>query len=359
MSVRVLNVTDSPRRERWRASLAAPPRCLLGSAVYASSRTSTESSVPVADAISRTDLALPLLRRGKVRDVYDLGDALLFVATDRVSAFDVILPQPVPRKGEVLTLISAWWFGRTEDIVANHMLSIDPEWICARYPQLSPTRSTWERRSMVVRKLEPFPVECVIRGYLSGSAWKEYRESGTLAGEPLPGGLEESSRLDPPIFSPATKVETGHDENITVARMKDEVGDDAVEVLRDRSMALYERGRAIAAESGIIIADTKFEFGRGRDGEIRVMDEVLTPDSSRFWPESEYGTGRSQPSLDKQPVRDYLETLVEGGRWNRQPPAPDLPASIVQETSERYQNVFLRLTGSTLDDVNLATWGFS
>jgi phosphoribosylaminoimidazole-succinocarboxamide synthase len=154
--------------------------------------------------------------RGKVRDVYDLGDALLFVATDRVSAFDVVLPQPVPRKGEVLTLISAWWFGRTADIVENHMISIDPEWICARYPALAPTRATWERRSMVVRKLEPFPVECVVRGYLSGSAWKEYRESGTLAGERLPDGLEESSRLDPPIFSPATKAETGHDENITI-----------------------------------------------------------------------------------------------------------------------------------------------
>jgi phosphoribosylaminoimidazole-succinocarboxamide synthase len=315
--------------------------------------------VPVADAISRTDLALPLLRRGKVRDVYDLGNALLFVATDRVSAFDVILPQAVPRKGEVLTLISAWWFGRTTDIVANHMLSIDPDWICARYPQLTPTRSTWERRSMVVRKLEPFPVECVVRGYLSGSAWKEYRESGTLAGESLPDGLEESSRLDPPIFSPATKAETGHDENITISRMREEVGDEAAEFLRDRSMALYERGRAIAAGSGIIIADTKFEFGRDEDGEIRVMDEVLTPDSSRFWPISAYGTGRGQPSLDKQPVRDYLETLVESGQWDRQPPGPDLPPAILQETSERYQNVFLRLTGSTLDDVNLATWGRS
>jgi phosphoribosylaminoimidazole-succinocarboxamide synthase len=313
----------------------------------------------VVDAISSTNLTLPLLRRGKVRDVYDLGDALLFVATDRVSAFDVILPQPVPRKGEVLTLISAWWFGKTADIVANHMLSIDPDWICARYPELSATRSTWERRSMVVRKLEPFPVECVVRGYLSGSAWKEYRESGTLAGEPLPAGLEESSRLDPPIFSPATKVESGHDENITISRMRDEVGDEAAEFLRERSLALYERGRAIAAESGIIIADTKFEFGRGAEGEIRVMDEVLTPDSSRFWPESEYGTGRGQPSLDKQPVRDYLETLVSSGQWDRHPPAPALPPFIVRETSERYQNVFLRLTGSTLDEVNLATWGGS
>jgi phosphoribosylaminoimidazole-succinocarboxamide synthase len=315
--------------------------------------------VPVVDAISSTDLALPLLRRGKVRDVYDLGDALLFVATDRVSAFDVVLPRPVPRKGEVLTLMSAWWFGKTGDIVANHMLSIDPEWICAHYPELSPTRSTWERRSMVVRNLEPFPVECVVRGYLSGSAWKEYRESGTLAGERLPGGLEESSRLDPPIFSPATKAETGHDENITISRMREEVGDEGAEFLRDRSMALYERGRTIAAERGIIIADTKFEFGRGEDGEIRVMDEVLTPDSSRFWPESEYGTGRGQPSLDKQPVRDYLETLVGSGRWDRQPPAPDLPPSIVQETSQRYQDVFRRLTGSSLDEVDLATWGGS
>ncbi len=172
----------------------------------------------MVDPISRTDLPLPLLRRGKVRDVYDLGDALLFVATDRVSAFDVVLPQPVPRKGEVLTLISAWWFGRTADLVPNHMITVDPEAICARYPAVRDTRDVWARRAMLVRKLDPFPVECVVRGFIAGSAWKEYRESGTLAGEALPAGLRESERLDPPIFSPATKAETGHDENISSHR---------------------------------------------------------------------------------------------------------------------------------------------
>jgi phosphoribosylaminoimidazole-succinocarboxamide synthase len=313
--------------------------------------------VTVVAPISRTDLPLPLLRRGKVRDVYDLGDALLFVATDRVSAFDVVLPQPVPRKGEVLTLISAWWFGRTADLVPNHLLSVDPDAICRSYPGLTATREIWARRSMLVRKLEPFPVECVVRGYIAGSAWKEYRESETLAGEPLASGLTESARLDPPVFSPATKAETGHDENITYAAMEREVGADAARRLRSASIALYERGREIAADAGIIIADTKFEFGRDENGEIRVMDEVLTPDSSRFWPALEYAVGRGQPSLDKQPLRDYLETLVAAGSWDRQPPGPDLPTRLVEETSERYQDVFRRITGSPLDDVPLDRWG--
>jgi phosphoribosylaminoimidazole-succinocarboxamide synthase len=315
--------------------------------------------VNVVETVSRTDLPLPLLRRGKVRDVYDLGDALLFVATDRVSAFDVVLPQPVPRKGEVLTLISAWWFRETADLVPNHLLTVDPVAICERYPALRETRSLWERRSMLVRKLAPFPVECVVRGYISGSAWKEYRESGTLAGEPLAVGLSESARLDPPIFSPATKAETGHDENITYQEMERIVGADVARRLRDASIALYERGREIAARSGIIIADTKFEFGRDEDGGIRVMDEVLTPDSSRFWPAADYGVGQGQPSLDKQPLRDHLEALVVAGLWDRQPPAPDLPEPLVQQTSERYQDVFRRITGYALDDVPLASWGQS
>ncbi|CAN5672758.1 phosphoribosylaminoimidazolesuccinocarboxamide synthase [soil metagenome] len=311
----------------------------------------------MVETISRTDLPLPLLRRGKVRDVYDLGDALLFLATDRVSAFDVVLPRPVPHKGEVLTLISAWWFGLTEDIVGNHMLSVDPDAICAGYPHLAETRKTWERRAMLVRKLEPFPVECVVRGYLSGSAWKEYRESGTLAGEPLPEGMRESERLEPPIFSPATKAESGHDENISFAQTRSEIGADAADFLRNTSIALYERGREIAAARGIIIADTKFEFGRGDDGEICLLDEVMTPDSSRFWPAAEYQAGRGQPSLDKQPLRDHLEALVAEGRWNRQPPGPDLPQELLLQTSARYQDVFRRLTGTSLDEVNLARWG--
>jgi phosphoribosylaminoimidazole-succinocarboxamide synthase len=309
------------------------------------------------ETIARTDLPFTLLRRGKVRDVYDLGDALLMVATDRVSAFDVVLPQPIPRKGEVLTLVSAWWFARTTDLVPNHLLTVDPERIVEAYPALAAHRPVWARRSMLVRKLEPFPVECVVRGYISGSAWKEYRTSGTLAGEPLPGGLVEAARLEPPIFSPATKAEEGHDENITFAQACEILGSDVGERLRAASVALYERGRAIAEPRGIIIADTKFEFGREADGAIRVMDEMMTPDSSRFWPAAEYVPGRTQPSFDKQPVRDYLEQLVAVGRWDRQPPAPDLPVEQIEETSRRYQEAFLRLTGTQLDEVDLSRWG--
>ncbi|HKP75104.1 MAG TPA: phosphoribosylaminoimidazolesuccinocarboxamide synthase [Longimicrobiaceae bacterium] len=297
-----------------------------------------------------TDLPFPLMVRGKVRDVYDLGAELLMVATDRVSAFDVVMPEPVPRKGEVLTLISAWWFRRTADLVPNHLVSVDPDLIAARYPALAPHRDAWARRGMLVRKLRPFPVECVVRGYLSGSAWKEYRESGTLAGEPLPPGLAESDRLEQPIFSPATKAETGHDENIPYARMAEIVGDGAAAELRDRSLALYGRGRDLAAEAGIIIADTKFEFGRDDDGAIRVMDEVLTPDSSRFWPAESYAPGRGQPSLDKQPLRDWLEALTARGEWNKAYPAPHLPPDVVDATSRRYQDALERLTGHTLDD---------
>jgi len=308
------------------------------------------------ETIARTNLPVPLLRRGKVRDVYDLGDSLLLLATDRVSAFDVVLPQPVPRKGEVLTLLSAWWFARTSELVPNHLITVDPESIVDRYPVLSATRSIWERRSMLVRKLQPFPVECVVRGYIAGSAWKEYRATGTLAGEPLPPGLVESDRLDPPIFSPATKAEEGHDENITWDHAAALTGREAAEVLRDASIRLYLRGREVAESRGIIIADTKFEFGRDDDGTIRVMDEMLTPDSSRFWPAAQYEAGRPQASFDKQPLRDYLEMLVTRGEWDRQPPPPELPLEQVEETSRRYQEAFRTLTGSTLDEVALAEW---
>jgi phosphoribosylaminoimidazole-succinocarboxamide synthase len=314
----------------------------------------TLDGAPILTAtLVSTDLPFPLRIRGKVRDVYDLGDALLMVATDRVSAFDVVMPSPVPRKGEVLTLISAWWFARTADLVPNHFLSVDPDEIARRYPALAPHRDAWARRSTLVRKLEPFPVECVVRGYVSGSAWKEYRESGTLAGEPLPAGLRESDRLDPPVFSPATKAESGHDENIPYSRMTEIVGADAAERLREASMAVYARGREIAARSDIIIADTKFEFGRDTDGTIRLMDEVLTPDSSRFWPREAYAPGRGQPSLDKQPLRDWLETLCADGRWNKTPPGPALPPEVVEETARRYQDAFRRLTGITLDELDL------
>jgi phosphoribosylaminoimidazole-succinocarboxamide synthase len=291
--------------------------------------------------------------RGKVRDVYDLGDALLMVATDRVSAFDVVMPEPVPRKGEVLTLLSAWWFARTAGLVPNHLLSVDPARIAARYPALSPLEALWARRSMLVRRLEPFPVECVVRGYLSGSAWKEYREQGTLAGEALPGGLQESARLEPPVFSPATKAETGHDENIPFSEMARMLGAEVAGQLRGHALALYARGRDLAQQAGIIIADTKFEFGRDRDGGIRVMDEVLTPDSSRFWPAESYAPGRGQPSLDKQPLRDWLEQRVALGEWNKAYPAPHLPPEVIEATSLRYQDAFRRITGMTLDQFPL------
>jgi phosphoribosylaminoimidazole-succinocarboxamide synthase len=311
----------------------------------------------VSQAIVETELPFPLLRRGKVRDVYDLGDALLMVATDRVSAFDVVLPQPIPRKGEVLTLLSAWWFARTADLIPHHLLSVDADVISNRYPALDEWRDVWARRAALVRKLEPFPIECVVRGYLSGSAWKEYSSLGTLAGEPLPPGLEEAGRLEAPIFSPATKAEEGHDENITFTRMAAEIGTANAARLREASVALYERARQIAAESGIVIADTKFEFGRDADGTIMVMDEVLTPDSSRFWPAAEYAPGRGQPSLDKQPLRDYLESLAGRGEWNKQAPGPDLPDWLIAEMSRRYQEVFRRLTGQPLDEFPVASVG--
>jgi phosphoribosylaminoimidazole-succinocarboxamide synthase len=314
----------------------------------------TRNDLPVPTApVSRTELPVPLLRSGKVRDVYDLGDALLMVATDRVSAFDVVMPQPVPRKGEVLTLLSAWWFRQTEELVPNHMISVDPDEIARRYPILSESRAAWQRRARLVRKLEPFPVECVVRGYLSGSAWKEYAHSGSLAGEALSAGLRESSRLDPPLFSPATKAETGHDENITFEHMAQIIGGEAADHLRQASFDLYGHGRSVAERRGIIIADTKFEFGQDEAGEIRVIDEMMTPDSSRFWPAESYEEGRGQPSLDKQPLRDYLESLTEQGRWNKQAPGPDLPDEVVAATAERYQTAFVRLTGMSLDQFPL------
>jgi phosphoribosylaminoimidazole-succinocarboxamide synthase len=321
-------------------------------AALATTRT-RNGATALNQTLASTDLPFPLRIRGKVRDVYDLGDALLMVATDRVSAFDVVLPDPVPRKGEVLTLLSAWWFARTADLVPNHLLSVDPDAIARRYPALEAHRASWARRAMLVRKLRPFPVECVVRGYLSGSAWKEYRETGTLAGEPMAPGLRESDRLDPPVFSPATKAETGHDENIPFARMAEIVGAESAERLRDASLALYARGRDVAAEAGIIVADTKFEFGTDDDGTIRVMDEVLTPDSSRFWPADAYAPGRGQPSLDKQPLRDWLEGLCARGAWAKRPPGPPLPPEVVDETSRRYQDAFRRITGMALDDFPL------
>lgn len=308
----------------------------------------------MSTTVGETHLPLPLLRRGKVRDVYDLGDRLLLVASDRASAFDVVLPQAVPRKGEVLTQLSAWWFRQTRDIIANHFLSADADRIAAEYPELQESRELWERRAMLVRRSEPFPVECVVRGYLAGSAWAEYRASGTLAGATLGAGLRESAQLQPPVFSPATKAEHGHDENITFLEMSRLLGGEAAARLRDASLAVYERGRALCAERGLLLADTKFEFGRDADGEIRLIDEVLTPDSSRFWPADGYAPGRAQPSFDKQPLRDHLQGLADGGLWNKQAPGPVLPAAVLQATSERYQDAFRRITGVPLDEFSPA-----
>jgi len=295
---------------------------------------------------------LPLrhLRRGKVREVYVVDDdRLLLVATDRVSAFDVVMAEPIPHKGAVLTQITAWWLTQFSDDVRHHMISANVAEIIDELPALAPYRAALSGRAMLCRRTEVFPVECVVRGYLSGSAWKEYNASGTLAGESLSPGLRESERLDPPLFSPATKAEAGHDENITLARMAVTVGPDAARELERLSRMIYERGSAIAAKRGIIIADTKFEFGRDRESRITLIDEVLTPDSSRFWPAEHYQPGRSQPSFDKQPLRDYLDGERRAGRWNGDAPPPPLPAHVVDATSARYLDAFRRITGSELD----------
>ncbi len=302
-------------------------------------------------SLTNPSSAHPLVARGKVREIYDAGaDRLLMVTTDRISAFDVVLPQPIPRKGEVLTQITAWWLAQLEDITPHHLITVDPAAIRAAAPGLEPLLEGGPFSAMLVQRTRPIPIECVVRGYLAGSAWSEYRSHGTLAGEPLPAGLVENARLDPPIFSPATKAAEGHDENITFDEVRRRVGDDLAEELKRRSLAIYERGREVAAARGLIVADTKFEFGERADGTLLLIDEVLTPDSSRFWPREGYAPGRKQPSFDKQPVRDYLDGLVEQGLWNREPPAPDLPPEVVEATSARYRDLFLRLTGQTLDE---------
>jgi phosphoribosylaminoimidazole-succinocarboxamide synthase len=301
-------------------------------------------------ALDRSSLPLPFVARGKVRDVYAVGDdRLLIVATDRISAFDVVMEQQIPHKGAVLTQLTAWWLARLGDITPNHMISSDPETILRQVPELEAAKTEWSGRSMLVKRAKVVPMECVVRGYISGSCWAEYRSSGTLAGEPMARGLTESARLDPPVFSPATKAETGHDENVTIDRMRNEIGAELADELKRRSLAIYERGREVAERAGIILADTKFEFGTLDDGTLVLIDEVMTPDSSRFWPRETYAVGRGQPSLDKQPVRDFLEALVKEGLWNKEPPPPRLTEAVVAATSERYLRVFERLTGFTLD----------
>ena len=299
--------------------------------------------------LTRSDLPLDLIARGKVRDIYAVGeDRLLLIATDRVSAFDVVMAEPVPMKGAVLTQLSAWWFRRLDGVVRHHMLSVDPDEIIAAAPALAPHRATLVGRAMLCRRVAVVPVECVVRGYLSGSAWKEYSESGTLAGEPLPAGLRKSERLDPPVFSPATKAETGHDENISIAQMCAAVGAALAAELEALSRTVYATGRALAAERGLILADTKFEFGRDALGGVVLIDEVMTPDSSRYWPAEGWSVGETPPSFDKQPLRDYLDAERAAGRWNGEAPPPALPDAVVTATSERYLALYRRMTGEDL-----------
>jgi phosphoribosylaminoimidazole-succinocarboxamide synthase len=298
-------------------------------------------------------LPLTPFRRGKVRDVYIVDDErLLLLATDRVSAFDVVMSEAIPHKGAVLTQITAWWLGQLAPRVDHHMLSADTSEIVHDVPELRGHEKEIEGRAMLCRRATVFPIECVVRGYLSGSAWLEYRQHGTLAGEALPKGLRESDRLDPPLFSPASKADVGHDENITVAQMRTVVGERWASKLENLSREIYQTARAIASERGIIIADTKFEFGLAiaSDGNEKVIlvDEVLTPDSSRFWSVDNHEPGQSPPSFDKQPLRDYLAAEKRAGRWDGNYPPPRLPGNVIEATSERYLEIYRRLTGKSL-----------
>jgi phosphoribosylaminoimidazole-succinocarboxamide synthase len=287
-------------------------------------------------------LPLPLFIRGKVRDVYDLGDHLLMVASDRISAFDYILPTPVPDKGKILTQISAYWFKQLQDIVPNHLVSAD----ASEFPaSLRPYQDQLEGRTMYVKKTEKIMIECVVRGYLAGSGWKEYKQNGKVCGVQLPPDLRESDRLPEPIFTPATKEDQGkHDENISFERMASIVGKPLAETLRDRSLALYIKASRIAEAKELILCDTKFEFGL-LNGQVTLIDEVLTPDSSRFWDKTLYRAGQSQDSFDKQFVRDYLESIG----WKKEPPVPELPAEVVRKTREKYIEAYERLTGKTFN----------
>ena len=301
------------------------------------------------NAMLASDLPLPRIGRGKVRDIYAVGeDRVLLLTTDRISAFDVVMAETIPMKGAVLTQISAWWFRRLEGLIPHHMISADADAIIDEVPALKGHRADILERAMLCKRTTVFPIECVIRGYISGSAWKEYAASGTLAGEKLPAGLTESARLEPAIFSPATKAETGHDENITVARVRELIGDEAAHKLEQMARTIYTLGEKIARDHGIIIADTKFEFGRDSDDRIILIDEVMTPDSSRFWAVDAYKPGRPQASFDKQPLRDYLDAERKAGRWNGDAPSPKLPASVVEATSARYLEAYRRVTGQEL-----------
>lgn len=296
----------------------------------------------VKDVVLRTELAgISLFKAGKVREVYDLGDKLLLVATDRISAFDCILPNGIPLKGKVLTGVSVFWFDLIKDIVPNHLISANAE----EFPrELQPFKEILAGRSILVRKTQPLPIECVVRGYLAGSGWKEYRKSQSICGISLPAGLKQAEKLPEPIFTPATKAESGHDENINEQTCIDLVGQERFQQVKEISIRIYKKAHEYAWERGIIIADTKFEFGV-LNNHIILIDEVLTPDSSRFWDRAEYRTGESPKNFDKQFVRDYLESLTW---WDKTPPAPELPPEIVQKTSERYQRAYEYLAGRKL-----------
>ena len=285
---------------------------------------------------------LTLHRRGKVRDVYEVdAESLLIVATDRISAFDCILPTPIERKGEVLTALSEFWFEKLKDVVANHLIESNVD---VMPPAVQRHAATLKGRAMLVRRAQVFPVECVVRGYLVGSGWKDYLRTGSVCGHKLPEGLPDSAKLPEALFTPSTKAEEGHDENITEDQVRDLIGAEATALLRDTSLRLYTEAEDYARQRGIIIADTKFEFGLDKDGKLLLVDEVLTPDSSRFWPADEYAPGRSQPSFDKQFVRDYLETLD----WDKKPPAPAIPPDIAAATTARYLEAYRLMTGKEL-----------
>jgi phosphoribosylaminoimidazole-succinocarboxamide synthase len=307
-----------------------PPSKIEGSVESTEEQIILQTSLPGIERFSQ----------GKVRDVYGLGDRLLIVATDRISAFDSVLPTGIPDKGRVLTQMSVFWFDLLRDVTDTHFISADLD---AYPPELRRFRAQIEGRSMLVKRAEMVQIECVARGYLAGSGWKEYRTDGTVCGIPLPKGLQESSRLPEPIFTPSTKAQTGHDENISFERMASTVGDSVARQLRDLTLSIYTRAAAYAEPRGIIIADTKFEFGF-IDGKLVLGDEVLTPDSSRFWPVETYQAGRAQNSYDKQYVRDYLEAI----HWNKQPPAPPLPLEVAHKTSEKYRDAYRLLTGKNL-----------
>jgi phosphoribosylaminoimidazole-succinocarboxamide synthase len=291
--------------------------------------------------ISKLELpGIKKIKSGKVREIFDLGDRLLFVASDRISAFDVVMPDTIPRKGEVLTQLSNFWFAKTESFQPNHLLSRLDNGLPR---ELAPFEEQLRGRSIIVKKAEPLTIECVVRGYLAGSGWKEYQKSQSVCGIKLPGGLKESSELPEPLFTPSTKAETGHDENISFAEACERAGDEVAEQARDASLKIYSFAGEYARTRGIIIADTKFEFGMA-EGKLLLIDEVLTPDSSRFWPADEYAPGKSQPSFDKQFVRDYLETLD----WDKTPPGPALPPEVIEKTTAKYLEAYERVTGSRL-----------